>query len=203
MIIGIIGLGRLGSALARGLDRANKDIVILGYNRNLNKAKELSLKVKSIKLCDSDNDIFDHCGIIFLWTNGPDTAKVLGKNAAVIRKRRHIIITCTPGIPLDSYTDRWAETLPNVNMPVGKGVTMINFSRMMKGSDRAAVIELLSQVGNVYETSPEDMPYYSAISSCGPALYATIMELFTDTLSKHHGYDRNRPYRKMVWLSTL
>ncbi len=190
MIIGIIGLGRLGSALARGLDRAKKDIVLFGYSRNQDKARELALKVKSIKLCDSEKDIFEHCGIIFLWTKGPDAAEVLKNNEAVIQKLKPIIVTCTSGIPLDSYTDRWAETLPNVNMPAGKGVTLINFSRMMEASDRSAVIELLSMAGNVYETRPEDMPYYSAISSCGPALYATIMELIADTLSKHRNYDR-------------
>jgi pyrroline-5-carboxylate reductase len=187
--IGIIGLGRLGSALARGLDRADEVGSILGYNRTQAKAENLAARVSKLHLCGSAADVIEGADLVFLWTNPEDAVHVLRDNAALLARTNPLIVTCIAGVPLTQHVRRWAETLPNVNMAVGRGVTAVHYGPTLGPSDREGLHKVLAVVGTVYELPVEEIPFYSALCSCGPALYATAMELMADTLSAHRGYD--------------
>jgi competence protein ComER len=190
MNIGIIGLGRLGSALARGLDRAGCPDPLFGYNRNSEKGESVRAQAKSLKLCGSEGDIFSQCGLVFLWTKPKDAEAVLELNKAAIGEHNPFIVGCTVGIPFAGYTDRWAECLPNVNMPTGKGVTLIAHRPEITEHDRDLLLQVLGLVGSVYEVPAAELVYYSALASCGPALYVTMTEMLADVFSAHQGYDR-------------
>ena len=190
MKIGIIGLGRLGAALARGLGQAAIDDGLYGYNRSAAKARALAAQVPALRLCSSAAEVLGQSDIVFLWTKPPDAAQVLQANAALIRERQSLLVSCIAGVPLATYTARWAESLPNVNMPVRRGVTALHYGPTLGESDRALVHQVLSAVGSVYVLPPEETPFYSALCSCGPALYATMMEQFADTMAARRGYDR-------------
>jgi pyrroline-5-carboxylate reductase len=82
-------------------------------------------------------------------------------------------------------------------MPTGCGVTMIHYAPTLETADRETLEGILSSVGALYEASAVDIPYYSALMSCGPALYATMFELFADTLADKRGFNRDL-CRKMV-----
>lgn len=188
--IGIIGLGRLGAALARGLARAGHAEILCGYNRGATKARALAAQVPALRLCMSEADVLRHCDLTFLWTKPTDALQVLETNAALIHQRRPMLVTCVIGVPLAQFTDRWAECLPNVNMPVGRGVTLLHLPAGLTEPDRQLVVGVLASVGSVHVLPPEEIPFYSALSSCGPALFATLLEEFADTLAAHRGYDR-------------
>jgi competence protein ComER len=115
----------------------------------------------------------------------------------LIRERQSLLVSCTGGVPLARFTGRWAGTLPNVNLPTGRGVTAVHYASTLGEDDRRLVRDVLHSVGSVYELPAEAIPYYSALCSCGPALYATMMEAFADTLTAHRGYDQNL-CRRMV-----
>ena len=191
MIVGIIGLGRLGSALARGLYMEDLKRPIYGFNRSDEKGKILLEKVPTLHLCASEADLLEKCDCVFLWTNAKDAAIVMERNASLIRKKQPVLISCTLGISLSEYTSRWAETLPNVNMAIRKGVTLVHYAPTLPETDRLHIRMELMRVGAMYETTQQDIPYLSALCSCGPALYATFMELFADTLAIRKGYDKN------------
>ncbi len=57
--------------------------------------------------------------------------------------------------------------------------------------------DILGSVGSVYILPPEEIPFSSALCSCGPALYATMLEALADTMAAHRGYDREL-CRRMV-----
>jgi pyrroline-5-carboxylate reductase len=59
-----------------------------------------------------------------------------------------------------------------------------------RSADRLVIAGVLGAVGAVHELPREEIPYYSALASCGPALYAVMMEEFADALSARRGYDR-------------
>jgi competence protein ComER len=190
-MLGIIGLGRLGSALARGLYMEDPKRTVYGFNRSIEKGKLVSEKVPALHLCGSEADLIDKCDLVFLWTNAKDATFVMEQNAFLIRKKQPILISCTPGVALSEYTSRWAETLPNVNMAVRKGVTLVHYAPTLKNADRLFIQTELERVGAVHEASQKDIPYLSALCSCGPALYATLMDLFADVLAKRKNYDQN------------
>lgn len=197
MIVGVIGLGRLGSALVRGFYKEDSQRTIYGFNRSSEKGKKLLEIVPMLQLCNSEAELLEKCDCVFLWTNAKDAAIVMEQNASLIRKKQPILISCTPGVTLSEYTSRWAETLPNVNMAIRKGVTLVHYAPAIKETDRANIQAQLLRVGAVYETTQQDIQYLSALCSCGPALYATFMELFADTLAIRKGYDKNL-CRRMV-----
>ena len=197
MKIGIIGLGRLGSALARGLARAGKGTAIVACNRSAAKAEAVAREAPGLHLCKSPADVLRACELVFLWTKPADAAEVLESNQELIRERRPLLVSCAPGVPLARFTARWAETLPNVNLPTGHGVTAVAYAPTLDKADRRLVHDTLAAVGTVYELPVEEIPFYSALGSCGPALYATMTELLADTLAAHRGYHRNL-CRRMV-----
>jgi len=195
--IGIIGLGRLGSALARGLDRSGHAGGLCAFNRGVAKAQAVAARTPTLRLCSSAAEVLGQCDVVFLWTKPPDALQVLEANREVIRDRRPLIGTCIIGVPLAGFTDRWAECLPNVNLAAGKGVTALSYGPALDAADRRLVHDLLESVGSVYVLPPEEITFYSALCSCGPALYATMLELFADTMAARRGYDRDR-CRRMV-----
>lgn len=194
--IGIIGLGRLGGALVRGLDRAG-GYEILGYNRSPEKGRILADQVQTLTVCGSVAQVLDACTLVFIWMKKSDAVTVLEENRALVARRRNLLVSCTAGVPLADYTDRWAETLPNINMPAGHGITLISFSSGLAQSDRELLREVLEAVGVVHELPAGEVAFYSALCSCGPALYATMLETMADTLAERRGYDRGF-YRRMT-----
>jgi pyrroline-5-carboxylate reductase len=203
--IGIIGLGRLGSALARGLDRAGCAGGLHGFNRSAPKARAVAAQAPTLRLCSSATEVLELCDLVFLWTKPPDVLEILEANKDLIRRQRPLIVTCVIGVPVAQFTDRWAECLPNVNMPVRKGVTALNYAPTLGEPDRRLVFDTLASVGSVHVLPPEEIPFYSALCSCGPALYVTMMELLADTLSARRGYDREfcRQMVRETMLGTL
>ena len=188
--IGIIGLGRLGSALARGLDRSGHSGGLYGYSRTAAKARALAAQVPTLQLCAGEAEVLRECDLVFLWTKPPDAIQVLQSNRDLIRERRPLLVTCVIGVPLAQCTDRWAECLPNVNMPVRQGVSALNFPAHLGEADRQLVTAALASVGTVYLLPAGEISFYSALCSCGPALYATMLECLADTLAARRGYNR-------------
>lgn len=197
MKIGIIGLGRLGAALARGLERAGHAGDLYGYNRGAAKAQAVNLQVPTLQLCAAATDVLRKCELVFLWTKPEDALQVLEASRGLLREKNPLIVTCVIGLPLGTFTERWAECYPNVSMPALKGVTALNFAPTLGESDRQLVHEVLGKVGAVYVLPAEEIHFYAALCSCGPALYATMLESLADTVASRRGYDREL-CRRMV-----
>ncbi len=190
MDIGIIGLGRLGGALARGLGRGWKEGRIFGYGRGREKAEAVAAAAPRLELLGSAREVFERCGIVFLWMKPADGMAVLGECAATVAAARPLVVSCATGTDYGRFCGRWAETLPNVNMCAGKGLTLVWHPESLGAEDRRDLGAVLASVGGVVDLPREEIVVYGALSSCGPALYATLMQEFADALAARHGYDR-------------
>jgi pyrroline-5-carboxylate reductase len=189
MAIGIIGLGRLGGALARGLARAGvRDV--WGFNRTADRARAVAEQAPGLTLLPSAGDVLERCDPVFLWMNRDDAIDVLQADRELVARRAPLIVTCTPGVPLAAHTRRWAETLPNVSLCTGQGATLLAWGPDLPVEDRERVRVPLRACGAVHELPREELTFYAALTSCGPALYARMMELWADALSARRGYDR-------------
>lgn len=189
--IGIIGLGRLGSALARGLDRCFQKGELHGCARTRKKADALLKSLPRLVIHDAPAEIFSHCDPVFLWTRPEDAKVILEVDAALIRGRRPLLVSCVLDVPFADYTPRWAWSYPNVNLAAGRGTTLLHFAPDLPQADRALLRGVLGSVGTVYEAPPREIPFYSAVFSCGPALHAVMLETLADTLALRRGYDRD------------
>jgi competence protein ComER len=134
--------------------------------------------------------VFKRCDPVFLWTRPADAHALLEANREMIRRRRPLVVSCVTHTNFGRWCDRWAETLPNVNLPAREGVTLVWYPPELPPPDRHLLEDILCAIGNVYELPRDEIPYYSALASCGPALYAVMLEALADTLAAHRGYDQ-------------
>ncbi len=189
MAVGIIGLGRLGAALARGLALAGFGEVY-GFSRTAAHAQQVADQAPGLVLLESAAEVLERCDPVFLWMGAPQAAEVLAANAEVTRRRRPLIVTCTSELSAEQLGPRWAQTLPNVNLASGEGGTLVTWGPGLTEAERETVRAPLRAAGAVYEVSAAELPFYSALASSGPAFYARIMETWADALADRHGLDR-------------
>lgn len=196
MAVGIIGLGRLGGSLARGLVRAGVGEICV-FNRTVERAHQLAAEVSGVAVLESATEVLQRCDPVFVWMDPADAAEVLSANVEVLQLQRPLIVTCAPGLSPGKYSQRWADTLPNVNLATGQGVTLVSWGPALDEAERESVLAPLRACGAVYEVPEQDLGFYSALASNGPAFYAQIMEVWADALAQRHGYDRQL-CRRMV-----
>ena len=125
MRIGIVGLGRLGESLARGLTRGGGEV--FGFTRTVERGRQIAARVPGFTLLESPREVFDSCDPVFVWMKPSDAAELLAAHHDVIAARQPLLVSCHRDAPLAAHTDRWAESLPNVNLATGQGVTLLAF----------------------------------------------------------------------------
>lgn len=187
MGIGIIGLGRLGGPLARGLAAAGITEVF-GYNRSRDKAEQVARQAPGLTVLDSAAEVLRRCDPVFVWMAPGQVSAVLSQNAEALT-HRPILVNCSPGQDLSAFTDRWVDTYPNVNSATGQGGTLVSWGPGLTEPDKQRVRSLLQAVGTVYELAPEQMDAACALTSNGPAFYAFILQAWADVVAERHGLD--------------
>lgn len=79
--------------------------------------------------------------------------------------------------------------IPECNWTVGMGVTIVNFGRFMTRDNKEEIITFLSNIGVVYEVGEEQFRAIANLMSCGPALWAKLIDLFVEANVKKYGID--------------
>lgn len=187
MGIGIIGLGRLGGPLARGLAAAGVGEVYC-YNRSRDKAEQIARQAPGLTVLDSAAEVLRRSDPVFVWMAPAQVSQVLTANADALG-HRPILVNCSPGQDLSAFTDRWVDTYPNVNSATGLGATLVSWGPGLSATDKQRVRALLEAVGAVYEIAAEQMDAYCALTSNGPAFYAFILQAWADVVAQRHGLD--------------
>jgi pyrroline-5-carboxylate reductase len=150
----------------------------------------VAAQAPGLALLASAEEVLERCDPVFLWMARGDAAEVLGAHRENLARRRPLVVTCTPGVPVAEHTTRWAETLPNVSLSTGLGATLLTWGPDLSEADRDGVRLLLRACGALHELPREELAFFSALASNGPALYARMMELWADALATRRGYDR-------------
>ncbi|PKQ23490.1 MAG: hypothetical protein CVT65_07810 [Actinobacteria bacterium HGW-Actinobacteria-5] len=189
MPVGIIGLGRLGGALARGLGRVGGQEVY-AYSRTAATAAQVVADAPGVRLLATAAEVFERCDVVFVWMYASDARRVLAANAELLARRQPFLVSSTPDAGFGEFSPRWAEALPNVSLSTGLGVTLLTWGAQPAEADRAAVLAPLLACGEVYEGTAAEVEAWRALTSNGPALYARALECWADTVARRHGIDR-------------
>lgn len=201
MATGIIGLGRLGGALARGLGRVPGHEVY-AYSRTAATAQQVVADAPGVRLLESAAEVFERCDVVFVWMYASDAREVLAANAELIAERQPFLVSSTPDAGFGEFSPRWAEALPNVNLSTGLGVTLLTWGSEPTEADREAVLAPLLACGEVYEGTADEVAAWCALTSNGPALYARALEVWADAVAVQHGFDKQL-CRDMVFRTIL
>lgn len=194
---GIIGLGRLGSSIARALDTALADpqhplaasvSEVLIHNRTPSVAEALAserLRVAEV------SQILRECDPVFMMTDAAGTETLLREHAAALTEANPTIVTCVPRWAPSEFTDRWVATIPNVNLTTGQGATAVAWGPGTTPDDQHRARTILSAGGRVIETTLDKLPAWSALMGSAPATYAKLLETWADAVAARHDLDRD------------
>lgn len=183
-IVGFIGTGSMGGALARAAAKSPRTEQLLLANRGAEKARRLAAELGA---CVVDNrEAARQADVLFLGVKPQGLAAMAAGIADVIAGReRCIIVSMAAGWTLAALQELFpgrsvVRILPNIPVAVGCGVTLLCAPASLPAEDKALVRELLAASGLVSELDESLLDAASGVTGCGPAFAAMFVEALAD-----------------------
>ena len=162
-VIGFIGTGNMGGALARAAAKSPLTERLLLANRTREKAARLA-EALGAEVCDNAAAARE-ADVLFL------AVKPQGLEAMVEDIRSELAARGAHPV---------VRIMPNIPVAVGGGVTMLCASENVTEEEKALVKELLAASGMVSELSEPLMEAASGVTGCGPAFAAMFVDALAD-----------------------
>lgn len=177
--IGIIGLGTLGTALARGLHRAHPDLQLLATTRGS------SALPGFVTPCRTNGELAARTKTIVLCVKPQQARAVLEEIAADLGPEHRVISTCA-SVSLEELravipvTEHVARAMPNIAAEFNEGVTGIAFASGWRADSKDEIVRLFASLGEAIVLEERHFDAVTAISGCGPAYVCVIVEALSD-----------------------
>jgi len=181
--IGIIGVGRMGSALVRGLLNARiAKKSLLASDHDKEKLK-LLCKDTGIKMASDNRELVRKSDIMIIAVKPKDVQKVLDEISDIVGKK--LVISTVAGVPVAEFERRLRKAkvvrmMPNIPCSVGEGAVAFSSGSRVRGGDLRLVEGLLDKVGIALKL-PEDMlDAVTGLSGSGPAFYSLVIKAMAE-----------------------
>ncbi len=198
MKIGIIGLGQMGGAIARGLINSAavkpEDIVATRRNYDLLKAESDEL---GFGIVDDNRALVIQSDLIILAVKPYQLFPLLD----VIGKRHFedkSVLSIAAGISRQELKDYLPSTcavmvmIPNTPIMVNQGVFTVETQRVLSEKEED-IVDLMAHLGKIYFLPDSSVGIAGTIAGCGPAFAAMIIEALGDAGVKY-GLSRDQAY---------
>ncbi len=178
--MGIIGFGKMGEAIAKGLIEKGVDLITydIAPDRRM-EADSLGVKVASSNL-----EVVERSDVIFIAVKPQVFADV-----AVSLKGRvasgKIVVSIMAGVRSAKVKElldipRVVRVMPNTPALVGEGVMAVCWCGDFSTEEKKTVGDMLSTLGVVVEVHERYMDAVTALSGSGPAYVFLFLEALTD-----------------------
>lgn len=177
--IGIIGLGTLGNALARGLHRVLPELKIFATTRGGSQLPSF------VTACASNTELVRSTQTVLLCVKPQQAKAILAEIAPALGAQHHVISACA-AVSLDVLTqalpsvEHVARAMPNIACEFNEGITGIAFGPNWDAPARDRVLRLFSSLGEAIALEERHFDAVTAISGCGPAYVCVIIEALSD-----------------------
>lgn len=191
MKLGLIGTGKMGSALLRGAllspDISPSDILL--YNRTSEHMQPLLDDFPDMKVCASPADIFNEADVILLAIKPQGFCEFLSNvwhKRDRTRNSNPLLISIAAGITINQMEEacpgltRIIRVMPNTPSLIGKGVSAVCAKEHSPVQDLDTVCSLLARSGTVVRIPEKQIDAVSSISGCGPAYMYVIMDALSE-----------------------
>jgi len=178
--VGVIGTGRLGGMIVRGLARAGavpaESMII--QNRTGEKALKLAREIPGIKVASTPGEVLREAGITFLCVKPQDLAGLLRQTGTRVPGDKLLVSTLL--VPYLSRMEQiisgpLARVYPAVVQETGRGVALAAFGRDVPEGRREELKSLMSAFGMTLEIPENLFRLCGDITSCGPAFMAYMI----------------------------
>ncbi|MCP5536562.1 MAG: pyrroline-5-carboxylate reductase [Akkermansiaceae bacterium] len=182
MKIGLIGCGRMGSALIGGI--AQSDITtaeaIIVYDPNPASVDDMVEKTGVSRAADNI-ELTTLADTILLAVKPQYISAVLEEIAPVLTPR-HLLISIAAGVTLEKMESfcpsetKIVRAMPNTPAMIGLGATGIAPGRHATPADLRIARRVMESVGTVSETTESQLDTVTGLSGSGPAYVYTFIE---------------------------
>lgn len=180
MKIGIVGLGKMGSALAQGLSTKYE---IIGFEKNDEVAKALRPSlVKKIRMVSSLDALLDAAKTVMIATKPADVTQVV----EAIEDHR-LIISIAAGIPLKTLDAARRENgptiraMPNTPILIKRGITAFSGNKFCTDEDIQVGRDIFGATGEAIYLEQEKLLHaVTGLSGSGPAYVYVFLQNLED-----------------------
>lgn len=169
--IGVIGVGKMGGAIARGL---KDDFEILVYDK-AGVPHDLS------QIIHPPHTISSECDIIIIAVKPRDIYDVLSDISHALGTK--LVVSVAAGVRSDilrRYVRRWARVMPSITAEQKEGV----FAIMAENEEDTKLLErIFGKMGKTFVVkTDEEIDIFTATAASGPGYLAPIFEAFEDAI---------------------
>lgn len=178
--IGIIGVGKMGTAILNGILSTKlyhkNDIII--YNRTTRR-----IKTKDITIAANEQELFSQAEIIILAIKPQDFSNLCEKLSKL--DNTPIIISIAGGITI-AYLEKYfpnckiIRTMPNLASEINKSVTTISKNKLTTDKDLESIFPIFTSLGDIYLIPEEDMDKTVCFNGSYPAFLYYFINSFIE-----------------------
>ncbi len=184
-IVGFIGTGNMGSAIARAACKSNQVNRLLLSNRSPEKAERLAKELGG-ELSDN-RQVAASADVLFLAVKPQYLLGMFDgiRDVLEARKDRFVIVSMVAGWTLDRLTRDlgvfpFVRIMPDIPAQVGAGITLVCPGKGITAEEKALVLDLLDGSGLVSELDEKQLDAANGVTGCGPAFAAMFVEALAD-----------------------
>ncbi|MBI2224531.1 MAG: NAD(P)-binding domain-containing protein, partial [Betaproteobacteria bacterium] len=180
--IGVIGAGKIGSAVVRGVIRAGlvrKDQVIASDVSGT--LRESIAKELGIKVTPDNGEVCDFADIVILAVK-PQIVDPVAKEIAKKLDKTKLLVSVAAGVPLSRIEEilareaRVVRVMPNIPCVVGAGASCYAGGAHATARDLERVGEILSSFGIALPVEEKYLDAVTGLSGSGPAYVFLVIE---------------------------
>jgi pyrroline-5-carboxylate reductase len=185
--IGLIGAGRMATALGRGF--VNAKLVAasaLTASDPSDAAREaFGREVPGAKVVAENSNVFAACDVAILAVKPQLMKQVLAEVREVLRADA-LVVSIAAGITIDAVAaglqtnQRIVRVMPNTPCLIGRGASGYSLGPHATAEDGKLVAQLLSAVGVAYEVPEQQLDAVTGLSGSGPAFVYTMIEALAE-----------------------
>ncbi|WEV53896.1 pyrroline-5-carboxylate reductase [Leuconostocaceae bacterium ESL0723] len=183
MQVGIIGLGHMGSAIARGLVRA--DVPVIGKSSTAAKAKQQAQDLGVEVVVDTTDFLAKQPQVVILTTPVPTVISVMTDLVEHDLPKDTIVLSAAAGVSLADLKSAapknpLASFVPNIPVAVNAGTSALSLNDTLGEQDQTTIQDLLGKLGDVIEVPAQQLGLAGTVGGCGPAFVDVFMDALED-----------------------
>jgi len=172
--LGFIGGGRITGIFLQAFKNRNmkfKQIVVFDTNSDVSgklKQKFPETEISTLEEAASQD-------YIFIALHPPVIMETLDRMSNVVTDKS-VVISLAPKIKMDVIagklkTNRIARLIPNATSVINKGFNPVSFISGMPQSEKVDIINLLSDLGEIFEVPENKLEPYAIVSAMAPTYF--------------------------------
>ena len=183
--VGILGLGRMGGCLARGLlaGTAPPDILFTTSQRQKDSLDHPHFKATQVS---SNLELFKQSDVLLVAVKPQSVSAALAGLKATPEPYAKVVISIAAGVTLQRLeallpaSIALFRAMPNTPVVVQAGVTALSANAVATEADGKLAESLFLPLGKVVRVKEEQLNAVTGLSGCGPAYVFLILEALID-----------------------